>query len=121
MLFAKIHRATVTDAQLHYEGSLSIDAHLLAEAGLREFQQIQVYNIRNGQRFETYVLAAPAHSGTIQVNGAAAHLASRGDLLIIAAYVHATPEEAQQWQPRLVFVAEDNRPAPKPNPLLMPV
>jgi aspartate 1-decarboxylase len=120
VLYSKIHRATVTDAQLHYEGSLSIDAHLMALAGLTEYQQIQVYNIKSGHRFETYTIVAPAHSGIIQVNGAAAHLAKTGDLLIIAAYVHLSPEELADWQPRLVYVDADNRPTVN-KPAMLPV
>lgn len=110
VLYAKIHRATVTDADLHYEGSLTIDAALMQAAGLTEFQKIEIYNITNGHRFQTYALTGPANSGTIQVNGAAAHLARTQDLLIIAAYADMPLAAARQWQPRLVFVDRANRP-----------
>jgi aspartate 1-decarboxylase len=120
MLYAKIHRARVTDAQLHYEGSLTIDAHLLELAGLIQYQQIQVYNITTGARFETYIIEGEAHTGIIQVNGAAAHLARTGDLIIIAAFTHLTHEEARVWEPKLVFVDEKNRPT-NHKPALLPV
>ncbi len=113
MLQAKIHRATVTDACLNYEGSLTIDKNLLDLAGIMEFQQIQVYNVTNGKRFTTYALAGKAESGTIQVNGAAAHLAQVGDLIIIAAYGQIPAEEGALHSPKLVFVDKANRPAEK--------
>ncbi len=120
VLYSKIHRATVTDAQLHYEGSLTLDSHLMRLAGLTEFQQIQVYNIANGNRFETYLIEGEAHSGIVQVNGAAAHLAQTGNLIIIAAYAQMTQEEARQWQPTAIFVDKQNRPTNE-KPALMPV
>lgn len=116
VLYSKIHRATVTDASLHYQGSLTLDRHLMDQAGLVPFQKIEIYNISNGNRFETYVIEGEPHSGTIQVNGAAAHLATTGDLIIIAAYVHLTPEELATWQPRLVYVDAENRPTASPDP-----
>jgi aspartate 1-decarboxylase len=118
VLYSKIHRATVTDAQLHYEGSLTIDRHLMALAGLVEYQQIDVYNITSGDRFTTYAIEGEAHSGIIQVNGAAAHRATTGQLIIIAAYADIPVEEGPGWRPRLVFVDRDNRPsANKPEKL----
>ena len=108
-LSAKIHRATVTEACVDYEGSISIDEHLLKAAGIRPYERVEVYNITTGSRFATYAILAPAGSGTIGVNGAAAHLAHRGDLVIIAAYAQLTPEEADVHQPRLVFVDAANR------------
>lgn len=120
MLYAKIHRARVTDAQLHYEGSLTIDQHLMDLAGLVEYQQIQVYNITTGARFETYTIVGEAHSGIIQVNGAAAHLARTGDLIIIAAYADVPYEERSAWEPRLVYVDAQNRPT-HDKPALLPV
>ena len=86
VLQSKIHRATVTDADLHYEGSLTLDWTLMTLADLVPYQQIAVYNVTTGARFETYVIEGPADSGVVQVNGAAAHLATKGNLLIIAAY-----------------------------------
>ena len=111
VLYSKIHRATVTDAQLHYEGSLTIDRHLMALAGVVEYQQIDIYNITTGDRFTTYAIEGEAHSGIIQVNGAAAHRAMTGHLIIIAAYADIPVEEGPDWQPRLVFVDRQNRPS----------
>lgn len=110
VLYSKIHRATVTDAQLHYEGSLTIDKHLMDQAGLVEYQQIDVYNITNGQRFTTYTIIGEPHTGIIQVNGAAAHKARTGDLIIIAAYTMIPQAEGPHWKPKLVFVNRDNVP-----------
>ena len=109
MLQAKIHRATVTDANLHYEGSISIDADLLEAAGIREFQQVHVVNINTGARFETYTIIAPRGSGTICLNGAAARLVQRGDLIIVFAYCMFTQEELALHTPRVVLVDEKNR------------
>ncbi len=108
VLQAKIHRATVTDADLDYEGSITIDPNLLESAGLLCFQQVHVYNITNGHRFETYIIEGEAGSGDIKINGAAAHLATTGDKVIIAAYALVTPDQARGWTPRLVFVDENN-------------
>lgn len=112
MLFSKIHRATVTDANLHYEGSITIDRRLMDLAGLVAFQQVQVYNVSNGARFETYVIEGETDSGCICINGAAAHLAGTGDIIIIAAYVSVPAEAIRAWQPRLVYVDAANRPLP---------
>ena len=112
MLLSKIHRATVTDADLHYEGSITIDRRLMDLAELIPFQQVQVYNVSNGARFETYVIEGEADSGCICINGAAAHLAGTGDIIIIAAYVTVAAEAVRSWQPRLVYVDADNRPLP---------
>ncbi len=109
MLKAKIHRATVTDANLHYEGSISIDEKLLQVTGIRVFEQVQVVNINNGARFDTYAIAGPAHSGTITINGAAARLAVPGDKVIIMAYGLCSAQEADKWEPVLVLVDEHNR------------
>lgn len=119
VLQSKIHRATVTASRLDYEGSLTIDKTLLDLAGLVEYQQIQVYNIKSGHRFETYTIIGEPDSGIIQVNGAAAHLAKEGDLIIIAAYGLIPVEAGPDHLPRLVYVDKTNRPAPKPK--LMPV
>ncbi len=109
VLQAKIHRATVTDANLEYEGSITIDRDLLAASGLLPWQQVHVYNITNGHRFETYIIEGHPGGGDITINGAAAHLASIGDRVIIAAYAQVTPEQARDWRPRLVFVDDANR------------
>jgi aspartate 1-decarboxylase len=120
VLQSKIHRATVTDAQLHYEGSLTIDKHLMDLAGLVEYQQIDVYNITNGERFTTYAITGEPHSGIIQVNGGAAHKARKNDLIIIAIYARIPAEEGPNWKPRLVFVDENNRPTSE-KPQMLPV
>ncbi|MFO1127621.1 MAG: aspartate 1-decarboxylase [Rhodospirillales bacterium] len=110
MLYSKIHRATVTAADLNYEGSISIDRQLMDLAGLLPYQQVQIYNIATGARFETYVIEGAAQSGCIQINGAAARLAHPGDLIIIAAYVSLPRAEAIAWRPRVVYVDAANRP-----------
>jgi aspartate 1-decarboxylase len=109
LLSGKIHRATVTEACVDYEGSISIDENLLTAAGIRPYERVEVYNVTTGARFATYAIVAPAGSGTIGVNGAAAHLAGKGHLVIIAAYAQMTPEEADLHRPRLVFVDAANR------------
>ena len=106
MLTAKIHRATVTDAQLNYAGSITIDRKLLSAAGIREFQQVEVVNINNGSRLSTYAIAGG--DGVICLNGAAARMAQPGDLVIIMAYAYMSEEEAAQWQPRIVHVDRKN-------------
>ena len=112
VLRAKIHRATVTDADLHYEGSITIDRTLMDLAGIVAFQQVQIYNVTNGARFETYVIEGEASSGCICINGAAAHLAGTGDIVIIAAYVSVPAEAARSWRPRSVYVDAATRPLP---------
>ena len=109
MLQSKIHRATVTAADLHYEGSLSLDTALMDAAGMRPYQKIHVYNVTGGQRFSTYLIEAERHSGMLQINGAAAHLANPGDLVIIAAYAEVDPSEADNWHPTKVFVDSKNQ------------
>jgi aspartate 1-decarboxylase len=109
LLKAKIHRASVTHAELHYEGSCAIDARLLELSGIREYEQIHIYNINNGQRFVTYAIRGEEGSGIISVNGAAAHLAQPGDLVIIAAYASMTEAEAAAFKPSLVYVDRQNR------------
>jgi aspartate 1-decarboxylase len=107
VLRSKIHRATVTEARPDYEGSIGIDAALLAEAGLAEYDRVEIYDIDNGNRFATYVIEANAGSGTVSVNGAAALLVSPGHLVIIAAY--GTLDIGERTPPpRLVFVDERN-------------
>jgi len=109
MLEGKIHRATVTGADLHYEGSIAIDTDLLAAAGIHPFEEVHIYNVTNGERFTTYAIEGEAGSGTICVNGAAAHKAGAGDIIIIACYVYADPEEVEAWDPKLVYVDGANR------------
>jgi len=109
MLQAKLHRVHVTHAELHYEGSCAIDDDLLDASGIREYQQIEIYNITNGARFSTYAIRAQRGSGIISINGAAAHLASPGDLIIIAAYGIYSEAELEAFHPVLVYVDEQNR------------
>ena len=109
MLQSKLHRVTCTHAELHYEGSCAIDQGLLDEAGIREYQQIDIYNIANGERFTTYAISAERGSGIISVNGAAAHKARPGDLLIIAAYATYAEAELATYRPELVYVDGTNR------------
>jgi aspartate 1-decarboxylase len=106
---AKLHRATVTQAELHYEGSITIDAALLASAGIVPFERVQVVDINNGNRFETYAIAGARDSGTICVNGAAARLVQPGDHVIIIAYAQCTPEEAREFHPVIVLLDAGNR------------
>jgi aspartate 1-decarboxylase len=112
LLKSKIHRATVTAADLHYEGSISVDPRLLLAADIVDFEQVQVYNITTGARFTTYAIPAEG-SGEIKVNGAAAHLAKAGDRVIIASYAGYSPKEAARHQPLLVHVNERNEIAPR--------
>lgn len=109
MLQAKIHRVRVTHSELHYEGSCAIDDALLEASGIREYQQIDLYNVTNGERFTTYAIRAQRNSGVISVNGAAAHKAAPGDILIIAAYAAYSELELQKYHPSLVYVDEHNR------------
>ena len=109
LLKSKIHRATVTACELHYEGSCAIDEDLLDAADLRENEQVHIWNIANGERFITYAIRAERGSGTISLNGSAARRASVGDLVIIATFADYTEDEARAHQPKLVFVDERNR------------
>ena len=109
MLQAKLHRVRVTQSELHYEGSCAIDDDLLDASGIREYQQIDIYNVTNGERFTTYAIRAQRGSGVISVNGAAAHKANPGDILIIATYAMYTELELQKFHPQLVYVDEHNR------------
>jgi aspartate 1-decarboxylase len=110
LLRAKIHRATVTQCTLDYEGSISVDASLLERSGILPHERVDVLNINNGQRFTTYAIPAPAGSGTIGVNGAAARLAQKGDLVIIVAYARMEEAEAKSFAPRILLVDANNRP-----------
>ena len=109
MLRAKIHRATVTECDLNYEGSCGIDEDLLEAADIREFEKIELYNVNNGERFSTYAIRGKRGSGEISLNGAAARRAHLGDLLIICTYAPMSQEEVQQYVPRIVFVDDRNR------------
>ncbi len=109
LLKSKLHRVTTTHAELDYEGSCAIDGHLLDTAGIREYEQIQIYNINNGERFTTYAIRAEEHSGIISVNGAAAHKASPGDLLIIATYAVLDEKEANSFKPVMLYFNEQNQ------------
>lgn len=106
---SKIHRATVTEADLFYEGSLTLDENLMKEAQLHEYEKVQVVNINNGSRLETYVIKGEPGSGTVCLNGAAARLGHRGDLVIIISYAQMTPEEAAEHEPVALLVDEKNR------------
>lgn len=108
MLQAKLHRVRVTQSELHYEGSCAIDDDLLDASGIREYQQIDIYNVTNGERFSTYAIRAQRGSRTISVNGAAAHKAAPGDILIIAAYSLFAETELREYRPVLVYVDEHN-------------
>ncbi len=108
MLKSKLHRVHVTHSELDYEGSCAIDEALLEAADIREYQQIDIYNINNGERFTTYAIRAERHSGIISVNGAAARKASPGDLLIIASYAAYNEIELEKFKPQLVYVDNQN-------------
>ncbi|HEX8779420.1 MAG TPA: aspartate 1-decarboxylase [Rhodanobacter sp.] len=109
MFKAKIHRATVSHAELHYEGSIAIDGELLDAAGIREYEQIHAWDINNGERFVTYALRAEEGSGIISVNGSAARSVAVGDLIIIAAFAQLDEKELAQFQPTCVYVDANNR------------
>ncbi|MEO8298543.1 MAG: aspartate 1-decarboxylase [Burkholderiales bacterium] len=109
LLNAKIHRATVTACELHYEGSCAIDENLLEAADIRQNEQVHIWNIANGERFITYAIKAPRGSGTISLNGSAARRASLGDLIIIAFFAQVHQEHLDSFHPKLVFVDGANR------------
>ena len=109
VLRGKIHRATVTEANLHYEGSITIDKALMEAMDLVEFEAVHVWDVNNGERFETYAIEGQPGSGVVCVNGAAAHKVNVGDLIIIAAFGWMPEEEAAAWKPKVVFVDEENR------------
>jgi aspartate 1-decarboxylase len=109
MLKSKIHRAIVTDTNLNYEGSISIDKDLMDKAGIVSNQAVNIFNINNGERFETYVIEGGKNSGTIGLNGAAARLAEPGDLIIIAAYSWVEEKELVQFATKIVHVDNNNR------------
>lgn len=109
MLKCKLHRATVTECDLHYEGSISIDANLIEASGLLLNERVEIYNIDNGERFATYVIEGKKGSGVIGLNGAAARKACVGDKLIICAYAGMTAEEARKHEPRVVLCGPKNK------------
>lgn len=109
MLKSKIHRATVTQAEVDYIGSITIDQDLMDAAGILEYEKVQVADVERGTRLETYVISGEPGSGVICLNGAAAHLVTPGDKVIIMCYAQMTPEEARESKPRVVFVDEDNK------------
>jgi aspartate 1-decarboxylase len=109
LLKAKLHRARVTHAEVDYEGSCAIDGDLLDAAGILDYEQLQIYNVSNGERFTTYAIRAEPGSGIISVNGAAAHRAVPGDRVIICAYAELTAAEAINHKPRLVYLDEHNK------------
>ncbi|MCL1467028.1 aspartate 1-decarboxylase [Argonema galeatum] len=108
LLLAKIHSCTITASHLNYMGSISIDETLLDAAGILPYEQVQVVNIANGERFITYAIAAPRHSGAIELNGAAARLGMKGDRIIIMTYGQFTPEELKNHSPTVVLVDDNN-------------
>jgi len=108
MLKGKIHRATVTQAELNYVGSITIDIELLEKSGILEYEKVQIVDIDNGNRFETYTIAGERGSGMICLNGAAARCCQVGDKVIIMAYASMTPQEAKENPPKVVFVNDDN-------------
>ncbi len=109
-LRSKIHRCTVTDANLNYEGSISLDPRLMALVDIREWDKVQVVNLNNGERFETYAIVGRPDSGDICVNGAAARLVQIGDILIVMSFGFLSPDELDGFQPRIVKVNAQNRP-----------
>ena len=109
MLKSKLHRVTVTHSELEYEGSCAIDIALLKEANINEYEQIAIYNINNGERFTTYAISAEKNSGIISINGAAAHKANPGDMLIIATYSDYNELELEKYAHSLVYVDSNNK------------
>ena len=108
-LRAKIHRATVTQADLNYEGSVTIPPELLEASGISEYEAVNVWNVTKGTRFETYAICGQAESGNICINGAAAHLVNIGDIIIIACFSFMTEKELEGFKPKLVFVDSNNK------------
>lgn len=109
MLKSKLHRATVTDACLDYEGSITIDEGLMTAADLQSYEKVDIYNISNGERFSTYVISGERGTGMICLNGAAARKATRGDLIIIASYVLVEDAKSASWQPQCILLDARNR------------
>jgi aspartate 1-decarboxylase len=109
LLKSKIHRATVTDADLHYEGSVTVDLNLLEAADINTHEQVHIWDVTNGNRFETYALPGPRGSATICINGAAAHLAKKGDIIIITSFVSLPEEKVKSYEPKVVLVDAHNQ------------
>lgn len=109
MLKAKIHRATVTQAELDYVGSITVDMDLLEQAGILEYEKVQIVDVNNGSRFETYTIAGERGSGVMCLNGAAARMVQTGDKIILMAYAQVTPGEASELRPTVLFVDEKNK------------
>lgn len=109
MLKAKIHRATVTQAELDYVGSITVDMDLLEQAGILEYEKVQIVDVNNGSRFETYTIAGERGSGVMCLNGAAARMVQTGDKIILMAYAQVTPEEASELRPTVLFVDKKNK------------
>ena len=109
MLKAKLHHVHVTHAEPDYEGSVAVDTHLLETADIREYERVEIYNVTNGERFATYAIRAEAGSGVVSVNGAAAHKACPGDIVIICSYAEFEEKELAGFSPRLVYVDDENR------------
>jgi aspartate 1-decarboxylase len=109
MMKSKIHRATVTGADLHYQGSVAVDRNLLEAADILPHERVEIYNVSNGERFATYAIPAPGGSGEVMVNGAAAHKAAKGDLVILVSYADYSDEEARRHRPRVLLMDEANR------------
>ncbi len=109
MLKGKIHRAVVKQAELHYVGSITVDPKLLEAAGILEYEMVQIVDVENGSRFETYTIAGEAGSGMICLNGAAARQVAVGDHIILMSYAQMTPKEAEEHHPKVVFVDEENQ------------
>ncbi len=109
VLKAKLHKACVTHSELEYEGSCAIDGYLLEKAGIHEYEQIDIYNINNGERFTTYAIRAQNHSGIVSINGAAAHKARPGDRVIICSYGTINEKEVIKYKPTLVYLDEENK------------
>jgi aspartate 1-decarboxylase len=109
MCKSKVHRAVLTGADLHYEGSLTLDVALMEAADILPFEKVQVVNVNNGSRLETYVIEGERNSGTIQLNGAAARLGAAGDHVIVISYADYEERELENFEPKLVFVDEKNR------------
>ncbi len=110
MMKSKLHRATVTEANLEYEGSLTIDEDLMDAADILPYEQVKVYNISNGARFDTYAIPGPRGKGDICLNGAAARMGTKGDLIIIVTYAHYTDSELKNYAPKVVFLGPGNKP-----------
>ena len=109
MMKAKIHRATVTQAELDYVGSITVDMDLLEQAGILEYEKVQIVDVNNGSRFETYTIAGERGIGVMCLNGAAARMVQTGDKIILMAYAQVTPEEASELRPTVLFVDEKNK------------